>query len=113
MQKIGDHTTTANSATGANTEQLKEDLRHLSQTVEELLHASAEDSRESMKEARARAQSRLEATRARLSAQGDRLAASARESADCADRYVHDNPWTSVGIGAAAGVVIGMLLGRR
>ncbi|MHC9037594.1 ElaB/YgaM/YqjD family protein, partial [Cobetia marina] len=53
------------------------------------------------------------ATRARLSAQGDRLAASARESADCADRYVHDNPWTSVGIGAAAGVVIGMLLGRR
>ena len=71
MQKIGDHTTTANSATGANTEQLKEDLRHLSQTVEELLHASAEDSRESMKEARARAQTRLEATRARLSAQGD------------------------------------------
>ena len=99
MQKIGDHTT---SATGANTDQLKEDLRHLSQTVEELLHASAEDSRESMKEARAR-----------LSAQGDRLAAGARESVDCADRYVHDNPWTSVGIGAAAGVVVGMLLGRR
>ena len=83
------------------------------QTVEELLHASAEDSRESMKEARARAQTRLEATRARLSAQGDRLAAGARESVDCADRYVHDNPWTSVGIGAAAGVVVGMLLGRR
>ncbi|WP_084488190.1 DUF883 family protein [Cobetia crustatorum] len=110
MQKIGDHTT---SATNANTEQLKDDLRHLSQTVEDLIHASAEDSRDSMKEARARAQTRLEATRARLSEQGDRIAASARQSADCTDRYVHDNPWTSIGIGAAAGVVFGILLGRR
>ena len=30
-----------------------------------------------------------------------------------ADEYVRENPWTGVGIGAAIGVVLGVLLSRR
>ncbi|WIX34302.1 DUF883 family protein [Salinicola sp. JS01] len=97
----------------ASTAQLKEDLRHLSQTVEELIHATADDSRSNIAELRERAQQRLQDTRERLEARGEALYDSAREQIDATDRYVRDNPWTSIGIGAAAGVVLGLLLGRR
>jgi len=97
----------------ASTEQLKDDLRNLSQTVEELIHATADDSRGNIAELRQRAQQRLQETRERLEARGEKLYANAREQMDATDRYVHDNPWTSIGIGAASGVVLGLLLGRR
>ncbi|KAA0020935.1 DUF883 domain-containing protein [Salinicola corii] len=97
----------------ASTEQLKEDLRNLSHTVEELIHATADDSRSNISEMRERAQQRLHATRERLEARGEALYSSAKEQVDATDRYVHENPWTSIGIGAAAGVVLGLLLGRR
>ncbi|GHC31565.1 DUF883 family protein [Aidingimonas halophila] len=103
--------------TEASTEQLKADLRHLTQTVEELVSATADDSRNNIKELRERAEKRLQDTRSRLEARGEHLYGEARDSVreqvDACDKYVHDNPWTSVGIGAIAGVVIGMLIGRR
>jgi ElaB/YqjD/DUF883 family membrane-anchored ribosome-binding protein len=36
-----------------------------------------------------------------------------RDGALAADHYVHDHPWQSIGIGAAVGVVVGVLLARR
>lgn len=103
--------------TDATTQQLKEDLRHLTHTVEELVSATADDSRSNIKELRERAEQRLKETRERLEARGERLYGEARDSishqVDACDRYVHDNPWTSIGIGAAVGMVIGMLIGRR
>jgi len=32
---------------------------------------------------------------------------------DETDTYVHEHPWRAVGVAAAAGVLIGMLIGRR
>ena len=44
---------------------------------------------------------------------GEDTPAFIREAAARADEYVRDNPWTGVGIGAAVGVVLGVLLTRR
>jgi len=100
-----------------STEQLKEDLHHLTQTIEELVNATADDSRSNIKELRGRAEKRLKETRDRLENRGERLYDEARDSVehqvDAVDRYVHDNTWTSIGIGAALGIVVGMLIGRR
>ncbi|MDR5901135.1 DUF883 family protein [Halomonas icarae] len=97
--------------------QLKEDLQHLTQTIEEMVSATADDSRGNIKELRERAEKRLKETRARLEARGEQIYGDARETidhqVDACDRYVRDNPWTSIGIGAGVGIVIGMLLGRR
>ncbi|MBF7051821.1 DUF883 domain-containing protein [Halomonas sp. KAO] len=97
--------------------QLKEDLQHLTQTIEEMVSATADDSRGNIKELRERAEKRLKETRDRLEARGERLYGDARETldhqVDACDRYVRDNPWTSIGIGAGVGIVIGMLIGRR
>lgn len=100
-----------------STKQLKEDLQHLTQTVEELVNATADDSRSNIKELRSRAETHLKNTRARLEARGERLYGEARETvteqADVLDDYVHKNPWTSIGVGTGVGVLIGMLIGRR
>ncbi|MBY5930684.1 DUF883 family protein [Halomonas sp. DP8Y7-3] len=105
------------ASSSASTEQLRADLKQLSTTLEDLLSATADDSSEAVKEWRSKAEARLKDTRARLEATGERVYRQTRDSVteqvDACDRYVHDNPWKSIGIGAAAGVVIGMLLGRR
>lgn len=103
--------------TNASAQQLKEDLKQLSGTLEELLSATADDSRDNIKQWRTKAEARLQETRARLEAQGERHYRQARDTVsdqvECCDRYVHDNPWKSVGIGTAVGVIVGLLIGRR
>ncbi|MDN4060847.1 DUF883 domain-containing protein [Massilia sp. YIM B02769] len=36
-----------------------------------------------------------------------------KAAAKATDTYVKDNPWKAVGVGAAVGVVVGLLIGRR
>lgn len=36
-----------------------------------------------------------------------------RRAARATDEYVHENPWTAVGVSAAAGLLLGALLCRR
>ena len=97
-----------NTDTSARADQLKEDLRHLSETVEELMNATSKDASSEMRDLRERAERRLKDTRTRLEARGERFYEDTRETlseqAECCDRYVHENPWTSIGIGAAAGM---------
>lgn len=37
----------------------------------------------------------------------------AKQAAQATDSYVHDHPWQAVGVAAAVGVLIGMLISRR
>lgn len=94
-------------------EHLRAELKNLADTLEEVLTTSGEKSKTELDKLRSKAQSALKDTRARLGDSGDRIAQTTREAADRADVYVRDNPWTSVGIGAAIGVVLGVLLTRR
>jgi ElaB/YqjD/DUF883 family membrane-anchored ribosome-binding protein len=36
-----------------------------------------------------------------------------RQAATVTNNYVHEQPWQAIGIGAAAGVLLGFVLGRR
>ncbi|MEJ4045711.1 MULTISPECIES: YqjD family protein [unclassified Erwinia] len=94
-------------------EHLRAELKTLADTLEEVLSTSSEKSKTELDKLHSKAQSALKNTRARLGDSGERIAQTTREAADRADVYVRDNPWTSVGIGAAVGVVLGVLLTRR
>ncbi|MBD8162130.1 DUF883 family protein [Erwinia persicina] len=94
-------------------EHLRAELKNLADTLEEVLTTSGEKSKTELDKLRSKAQSALKETRARLGDSGDRIAQTTREAAERTDVYVRDNPWTSVGIGAAVGVVLGVLLTRR
>jgi ElaB/YqjD/DUF883 family membrane-anchored ribosome-binding protein len=78
-----------------------------------MLNTSSDKSKEELSKLRSKAESALKDSRYRLGETGDALAKQTREAAARADEYVRDNPWTGVGIGAAIGVVLGVLLTRR
>jgi len=94
-------------------ETLMEDLRSVAADAEALLAATAGDVSDRAKNARQRATHSVENARARLSLFEADLQERAKAIADDATHYVRDNPWQSVGIAAAVGVFVGVLLGRR
>ena len=93
------------------TEHLRAELKSLSDTLEEVLSSSGEKSKEELSKIRSKAEQALKQSRYRLGETGDAIAKQTRVAA--ADEYVRENPWTGVGIGAAIGVVLGVLLSRR
>jgi ElaB/YqjD/DUF883 family membrane-anchored ribosome-binding protein len=42
----------------------------------------------------------------------EQLLATSRETLEAVDLYVKENPWQAVGIGAAAGLILGFLIRR-
>ena len=97
----------------ANTEHLRAELKSLADTLEEVLSTSGDKSKEELSKLRSKAEKALQESRYRLGETGDAIARQTREAAARTDEYVRENPWASVGIGAAIGVVLGVLLTRR
>ncbi|EGT4356047.1 YqjD family protein [Cronobacter sakazakii] len=96
-----------------NPDHLRAELKSLADTLEEVLTASGDKSKEEMSKLRNKAERALKDTRYHLTETGDVIAKQTREAAARAEDYVRENPWTGVGIGAAIGVVLGVLLTRR
>ncbi len=92
-----------------STEKLMADLRAVVRDADELLQATAGQAGARVEELRARAQESLGAARARLEEAGN----DARQAARDIDEEVRRNPWAAVGIAAAVGLVLGMLLSRK
>ena len=99
--------------TDSQRDKLMTDLRNVIHDTEELLKTGAS-------EVGAEAVSMRERVRARLLQAKDslvRLEESALERAKLAGRtaddYVHENPWPSIGVAAAVGLLIGISIGRR
>jgi len=97
----------------ATTGKLMEDLQAVVRDAEALLKATAAESSEKIQEARARATESLRQAKTRLNDSEASMLNNAREAVDKATSYVKSNPWQSLGIVAAVGVIVGMLLRRR
>ena len=95
------------------TRTLIDDLRAVVADAEALVSATAGDASDRAKTARQRAADSVETARARLAELEADLKRRAKAAKDDATHYVQDNPWQSVGVAAAIGVVLGVLLGRR
>jgi ElaB/YqjD/DUF883 family membrane-anchored ribosome-binding protein len=94
-------------------DQLVSDMKAVIVDAEALLQATAEAAGERVGALRTRAQQTLTEAKAKLAQLDDDMVRQAKDAARTADRYVRDNPWGAVGIAAAAGVVIGLLISRR
>ncbi len=93
--------------------QLRDELETLADTLEEILHSSGDKPKAELDKLRSKAENLLKNTRTRLSDTSEKIVDQTKEIADRADNYVHEKPWTGVGIGAAVGLVLGVLLTRR
>jgi ElaB/YqjD/DUF883 family membrane-anchored ribosome-binding protein len=94
-------------------EHLAADLKAVVSSAEDLLAATASQSGERIAEVRERAQETLRVARQKLSQLQEDVVATAKEAAEATDKYVHENPWTAIGVGAGVGFLLGLLIGRR
>jgi ElaB/YqjD/DUF883 family membrane-anchored ribosome-binding protein len=94
-------------------EKLMEDLKVVVADAEELLKATASQTGERIAAARIKAGESLQVAKARLSEAHASAVEKVKVAAKTTDDYVHENPWQSVGIAAALGLVLGALISRR
>jgi len=94
-------------------DRLLADMRLVIADAEELLRATAGQAGDKLADIRARTQDHLTGAKIKLAEAESALIATAKQAGQAADDYVHENPWGAVGMAAAAGVLIGLLIGRR
>ncbi|MEQ4675001.1 YqjD family protein [Providencia vermicola] len=96
-----------------SSDELRSELRALADSLEAMLSDTGEKSKEEIESLKSKAQEALCSSRAKLGQTTERITEQTKEIAGRADNYVKENPWTGVGIGAAVGVVLGVLLAKR
>lgn len=94
-------------------QRLVTDMKSVIADAEDMLHATADQVGEKVANLRARIQERLKDARVRLSAAEAALITKTRAAARATDAYVHESPWTAVGIAAGVGLLVGLIIGRR
>jgi ElaB/YqjD/DUF883 family membrane-anchored ribosome-binding protein len=94
-------------------DKLVNDLKVVISDAEELLRATAGQAGEKISVARLRIEESLADAKRRLGDVGLAAGEQARVAARATDQFVHENPWQAVGIGAALGVILGMLISRK
>ena len=100
-------------STVAARQQLMSDLKAVVADTEELLKATAGAAGDRVAAARARAEETLRTAKGKLAELDDEVVERAKQTAKAADEYVHEHPWSAIGIAAAAGLLIGVLIARR
>lgn len=91
---------------------INSDVSRLADSLEDLLKSWGSDAKDESDTARRKAKALLKETRARMHGR-NRVQQAARDAAGCADSFVKDKPWCSVGAAAAVGIFVGALLSFR
>jgi ElaB/YqjD/DUF883 family membrane-anchored ribosome-binding protein len=94
-------------------EKLIGDVHQVIQDAEELLRMTASQAGDGVAAARERIQQRLRSARTKLSELQDAALDQVKAASAATDEFVHQNPWASIGIGAALGLLAGLVVARR
>jgi ElaB/YqjD/DUF883 family membrane-anchored ribosome-binding protein len=95
------------------TSSLLDESQSILQKTEKLISDAASATGKEAEALQARVLAGLQEAKSRLIEAEDLTVEKAKIAAKVTDEYVHENPWKAIGIGAAVGVVIGMLIARR
>ena len=106
---MADNTDFAN----ASKDKLVSDMKIVIADAEEILRVTAIQAGEKAVELRARIQDRLRDAKVRLQDAEAALVDKTKAAARATDDFVHENPWQAVGVAAALGLALGVLIGRR
>lgn len=94
-------------------ERLMADFNTVVVDAEQLLKSLASESGDKALELRAKAEQSLGVAKEHLIEIEKSLGVKAKAAADATESYVQENPWQSLGMAAALGVLVGLLLNRR
>ena len=106
---MADNTDVAN----VSKDKLVNDMKIVIADAEEILRATANQAGEKVGELRERIQERLRDAKVRLQDAEAALVDKTKAAARATDDFVHENPWQAVGVAAAIGLALGVLIGRR
>ncbi len=95
------------------TSNLLDQSQEILHKTEKLIADAASATGKEAEALQARILSGLREAKSRLTDAEEVALEKARNAARATDEYVHEHPWKAIGIGAAVGVVIGMLIARR
>lgn len=85
---------------------IQNDVNRLADSLEDVLKSWGSDAKDEAEAARRKAQALLKETRARMQGR-TRVKQAACDAMGCADTFVREKPWCSVGTAAAVGIFIG------
>jgi len=88
-------------------------VESLASDVRGLLASKEFDVVPQIKVLRERLDAKLQVAREVVGEKGKIAARKAKDAADTANAYAHDEPWQIAGAALAVGVLLGLLLGRR
>ncbi len=94
-------------------DQLMSDLKSVIQDAESWLRSGSQMTGEELQAAKAKFERTLGSAKADLIRLEETVVEKTKVAAKATDDYVKENPWKAVGIGAAAGLVIGLLIARK
>lgn len=94
-------------------DQLMSDLKSVIQDAETWLRSGSMMTGEELQAAKAKFERTLTTAKAELIRFEENVVERTKEAAKATDEYVHENPWKAVCGGAAAGLLIGLLISRR
>lgn len=94
-------------------DQLMNDLKSVIQDAEAWLRHGGQLTGEEFQAAKAKFERTLHNAKDDLVRLEETVVVKTREAAKATDEYVKENPWKSVGVGAAVGLLVGMLISRR
>ncbi|MDO9313553.1 MAG: hypothetical protein Q7T97_03280 [Burkholderiaceae bacterium] len=106
-------TTTASNLADDARERLASHLHDLVRESEHLMKAVQRSGNQQVDAVRDRFEATLKGARDELETLQDNALRKARRAARTADNAVHDHPYASMGVAAAVGALIGMLISRR
>lgn len=99
--------------TAATKEKLVSDMKVVISDAEDILRATAGAAGEKMGEMRTRIEASLRDAKLRLADAEAAFVDKAKAACNATDDFVHDRPWQAVGVAAAIGLALGVLIGRR
>ena len=94
-----------------STQKLTDDMKAVISDADALLKATAGEAGTKLAVVRDRLQASLSTARECVSDMEQAVIAKSKAAAQATDEYIHENPWPSIGVVAAIGVVVGILIG--
>ena len=94
-------------------ERLVDDVAAVLAEAEEMLKRASVETGDKARDLRSQVETQLLRAKLKLQEIEGEAIDHAKAAARATDDYVHDHPWQAIGIAAAAGFVVGLLMNRR
>ena len=92
---------------------LVEDFSAVLAEAEDMLKRAATETGDKARDLRDQVEAKLLTAKLRLQELEGQAIDNAKAAARATDDYVHDNPWQAIGVAAAVGFLVGLVISRR